>query len=62
MMHFVDGVRERSGDPRFRPLGAGRTSIGVRQNRVSWLRGRIHLIRITQEALPAERLQRRAGA
>lgn len=59
MTHYVNGVRERSGDVGFRPLGAGVTSIGVRRNRVSWFMGRIRLIRITPDALPAERLQRR---
>ena len=45
MTHAVDGVVEQSGTIRFAPLGAGRTSIGVRQNQVSWFKGRIHLIR-----------------
>ena len=35
MTHFVDGVRELSGEVAFRALGPGRTSIGVRQNQVS---------------------------
>jgi hypothetical protein len=56
MTHYVDGVRELSGEVAFGPLGAGRTSIGVRQNLVSWFKGRIRLIRITPEALPAARL------
>lgn len=55
MAHFVDGVREAAGDVRFRPLGAGRTSIGVRQNRVSWFKGTIRLVRITPEALSPDR-------
>jgi beta-xylosidase/acetyl esterase/lipase len=46
MTHYVDGVREASGSVAFRPLAAGRTSIGVRQNRVSWFKGRIREIRI----------------
>jgi hypothetical protein len=56
MTHYVDGVRELSGDVAFAPLGAGRTSIGVRQNLISWFKGRIRLIRITAEARPAARL------
>jgi hypothetical protein len=56
MTHYVDGVRELSGDVAFPALGAGRTSIGVRQNLISWFKGRIRLVRITPEALTAERL------
>lgn len=56
MTHYVDGVRELSGDVAFAPLGAGRTSIGVRQNLISWFKGRIRLVRITPEALQAKRL------
>jgi PelA/Pel-15E family pectate lyase len=56
MAHWVDGVREASGAVAFRPLGAGRTSIGVRQNRVSWFKGRIREIRITPGAVPPDRM------
>lgn len=56
MTQYVDGVRELSGDVGFAPLGAGRTSIGVRQNLISWFKGRIRLMRVTPEALPAARL------
>jgi len=56
MAHYVDGTREMSGEVAFRALGAGRTSIGVRQNKVSHFEGLIALIRITPEALAAGRL------
>ncbi len=56
MAHYVDGVREAGGPLRFAPIGAGRTSIGVRQNLAYWFKGRIRLVRITPEALPANRL------
>ena len=55
MRHFVDGVEQGSGAVAFRPLGRGRTSIGVRQNRVSWFKGRMHTVRITPSALPPSR-------
>ncbi len=55
MSHFVDGVREL-GEVPFQPLGTGRTSTGVRQNRVSWFKGRIHRVDIAPTAL-ATRLQ-----
>lgn len=56
MAHYVDGRREGAGAVVFGPLGAGRTSIGVRQNRVSWFKGRIRTIRFTPAALPADSL------
>lgn len=56
MTHFVDGRRELEGAIVFGPLGEGRTSIGMRQNQVSWFKGRIRAIRVTPAALPADRL------
>ena len=47
MSHYVDGVREGGGAVAFQPLGEGRTSIGVRLNRVSWFKGRIREVRVT---------------
>jgi len=58
MKHYVDGVLEAAGEVAFKPLGRGRTSIGVRQNRVSWFKGRIREVRVTGEPLPAERMLR----
>lgn len=56
MTSYVDGVRELSGEVPFAPLKTGKISIGVRQNLVSWFKGRIRTIRITPEALPAAQL------
>jgi hypothetical protein len=56
MAHYVDGAREAAGPLQFAPIGTGRTSIGVRQNLTYWFKGRIRLVRITPEALPANRL------
>jgi xylan 1,4-beta-xylosidase len=51
MRHYVNGVPELSAPVAFAPLEvAGRTSIGVRQNRVSWFKGRIHSVRIAPHA------------
>lgn len=58
MSHYIDGQLELTGEVEFPPMGAGRTSIGVRQNRVSWFKGAIAELRFTPEALPAERLTR----
>jgi PelA/Pel-15E family pectate lyase len=56
MAHYVNGQGELSGEIAFEPFRSGRTSIGVRQNRVSWFKGRIHSIRITPRALTSGEL------
>ncbi|HYE87097.1 MAG TPA: family 43 glycosylhydrolase [Vicinamibacterales bacterium] len=56
LRHYVDGVEQGSGAVAFQPLRAGRTSIGVRQNRVSWFKGRIHTVRISPSALEPSQL------
>jgi hypothetical protein len=61
MRHYVDGVLEASGPVSFAPLGPGRTALGVRLNQVSWFKGRIRLVRVTPEALPADRLLGKPG-
>jgi hypothetical protein len=58
MRHFVNGVEEAAGAVRMAPLGGGKTSIGVRLNRVSWFRGCIREVRVTETALGRERLQK----
>jgi len=55
MKDYVDGQEEMSGPLNASPLGAGKTSLGVRMNQVSWFRGAIRKIRFTRRALtPAE--------
>lgn len=51
MRNYVDGVEELSGPLDIAPLGEGRTSIGVRQNRVYWFKGAISRLRFTPRAL-----------
>jgi hypothetical protein len=51
MRHFVNGVEELSTPITFMPQKSGRTSIGVRINRVSWFRGAVKRIRITPRVL-----------
>jgi hypothetical protein len=58
MAHFVNAVRECEAPLEFEPLAAGRTSLGVRQNKVYWFKGAIAEVRFHSEALPAEKLQR----
>jgi len=55
---YVDGKRELDGEVAFSPLKAGRTSIGVRMNKVSWFKGSIYKVRVTPKCLgPAEFLK-----
>ena len=51
MKHYVDGVLEQSGGVAFQPLAAGRTSVGVRQNRVFWFKGRMREMGSHQQLL-----------
>jgi hypothetical protein len=63
MTHYVNGEKELSGEIAFPPIGGGRTSIGVRQNQVSWFKGRIHTIRFSPGAVaPAAMLRAPASA
>jgi len=56
MSSYVDGQLQLAGKVEFTPMTTGRTSIGVRQNRVSWFKGAIAEVRFTLRALPAARL------
>jgi hypothetical protein len=58
MTHYVNGVKELARGMLFAPLGKGRTSLGVRLNRVSWFKGTLRRIRITPRALTPEELLR----
>jgi lysophospholipase L1-like esterase len=51
MRHFVDGHEELSGPLAILPQGVGKTSIGVRMNRVFWFKGAVRKVRFTQRAL-----------
>lgn len=48
---FVNGVQELHEKYDFKPIELGRTSIGVRMNKVSWFKGAIYKIRITSKQL-----------
>ncbi len=57
MRHYVNGAMEMSGKLAFSPLGEGKTSIGVRMNRVFWFKGAIRTVRFTRRVLePGELL------
>ena len=51
MRHYVNGDLEISRNIPYRAQGAGRSSIGVRINEVSWFRGAIRQVRFTPRAL-----------
>ncbi len=48
---FINGETEFRGKITFTPFTGGRTSLGVRQNKVYWYKGAFYKIRITPKAL-----------
>ena len=54
-VNYIDGKKELAGTIGFSPIIEGKTSIGVRQNKVAWFKGAIYKIRITDKVLdPSE--------
>jgi hypothetical protein len=49
--NYVNGVQDGAAEIQFGPQGPGRTSIGVRINKVNYFQGAIHLARFTRRAL-----------
>jgi hypothetical protein len=58
MAHYVNGVKELEGEVSFEPMTSGRTSIGVRLDRLYWFKGRIKELRFHPAALKPDALQR----
>jgi len=58
MSHYVNGAKQLEGEVAFTPMGPGRISLGVRQNRVYWFKGCIAEVRFARGAIPAARLRR----
>lgn len=58
---YVDGVLQVEAEIAFRPQGPGRTSVGVRMNRVDWFNGAIRECRFTPMALAPAQFTRPAG-
>ena len=50
--NYVNGIQEGAAEVRLAPQRPGRSSIGVRINRVNYFKGAIHLARFTRRALP----------
>jgi hypothetical protein len=55
---YVNGVRELQGSVAFPAMGEGKTSVGVRQNRVYWFKGAIREVRIHPGVVSPAHLQR----
>ena len=51
MRHYIDGKLEMSGKIVFKPMGKGRVSIGVRQNKVYWYKGAVRMVSFASKAL-----------
>lgn len=51
MRHYVNGKPELAGNLTINPLGKGKTSIGVRMNKVFWFKGAVRQARFTNRAL-----------
>ena len=58
MRHFVNGEEEAAGPVAFAPLGTGKTSLGVRMNKVSWFKGAIKELLFHRYAVSAPELKR----
>jgi hypothetical protein len=58
MAHYINGVKELEGDVTIPPMGTGRISLGVRQNKVYWFKGGIREVRFQPSALAPAELQR----
>jgi hypothetical protein len=54
MRHYVNGAEELSAEIKFQSQDAGRTSLGVRINKVSWYKGAIRQVRITPRVLSTQ--------
>jgi len=59
MRHYIDGKLELSGKIAIKPFGRGRTSIGVRQNKVYWFKGAVRKVRFSHTALKPEQFLKR---
>jgi hypothetical protein len=58
MKHFVNQAEEMSGNVNYVPIVEADTSIGMRINKVSWFKGAIKTLRVTDKALlPSEFLK-----
>ena len=57
MTSYIDGAKELAGDMQMDPMGDGKISLGVRQNRVSWFKGALREVRFSPVPLTPDQLQ-----
>lgn len=62
LSNYVNGVRDGAAEVTLAPQRPGRTSIGVRINRVDYFKGAIHASRFTRRALTPAEFMRVPGA
>ncbi len=58
MRHYVNAKLELSGKLQIKPMGKGRTSIGVRQNKVYWFKGAVRRARFTNRAVSPDKFMK----
>ena len=59
MRHYVNGKLELAGKLTISPFGKGKTSLGVRQNKVYWFKGAIKKVKVTNKALTPEKFMKK---
>lgn len=55
MITYVNGIKELEAPYSFQSIEQGRTSIGVRMNKISWFKGSVYKIKITDRELKPNR-------
>lgn len=53
--NYVDGIEENKAELHLDPQGPGKTSVGVRINRVDYFKGAVRIARMTDQALTPDR-------
>lgn len=54
MTHYVNGDKELEGDVVYQVVNSGQTSLGMRLNQVSWFKGAIRAVKVTNDAINPE--------
>jgi hypothetical protein len=55
---YVNGIKEVEGKMNLTPIQGGQTSLGVRQNKISWFKGTIYSLKITPAVLQPEQFSK----
>lgn len=58
MRHYVNGEFEMSGPLTIKPFGKGKSSIGVRQNKVYWFKGAVRKVKFSHQALSPDKFMK----